>query len=427
MVGVSVVIVAQIVLVALGDNALGLWLAAALAPALAAGATAWSRPVSPALVAQMLDRCGDLHDLLSTATEMPCEEGAASGLGALILRDARRAAHESFTTVRLTEERPRRDWSLLAVAIALLVTFAVLPVEGGHIGAQGQRAEAAAPSTGSARKRSSAAAGRAAARARRGAALAGQAPPRISRAPLAVHAEGPHQSKGSGFSPYGHGGNSLSAKQLARAGIAPAPSTKQSLGALSVGEAGGGSGHGNAGSSNSGSAAGTGGKAATGTSSKASGAGGAASSSGKGALTPAQENHADAAPTSGTKQAGAGSGAGSTGSSPPGGGAAGSSRGSEALAAGLVPALGGSTLGLPLQAGYAPSAAHGSQSGEGVSQTPNGGGHGGRSARSSSGSATSVSSQLSVIPPSFNSTATLDRGVLANYFGSSNQLTPSNW
>ncbi len=67
--------------------------------------------------------------------------------------------------------------------------------------------------------------------------------------------------------------------------------------------------------------------------------------------------------------------------------AAGSGPGSTALKAGLVPVLGAGSSGLPLQAGYAPSSARRPAGSEGISQTPNGGGSGGRSAQAGGGGA----------------------------------------
>jgi hypothetical protein len=248
----------------------------------------------------------------------------------------------------------------------------------------------------------------------------------LARRPLAVTGSGSRPTKGTGFSPYGYGGKSLSAKQLAREGIAVPPAAGTgALAGLAVSETG--ADHEAASSANtSGRTAAGSGTSGTSSSTAASRGGRLASS---GASPAPAGSHGAKAPqvTAGAKQSGLGTGTASSGSSPPGGNAAGSAPGSTALVKALVPVLGASTSGLPLQAGYAPSSAQHSSSSEGVSQTPNGGGKGGRTAHSNSGGEGSVSSKLSVIPPASNATPALDQGVLSSYFGSANQLVPRNW
>jgi hypothetical protein len=422
----AVALLAEIVLVALGDDRRGLWLLAPLVPALLGGAITLRRPIAPARVAHMLDRCLDLHDLLTTALEIPHLQGQPSGLAALVARDAQAAASESFVRVRLSVDRQGRESASLTACVAVLAALALVPgVGSGH--AAHEHAAKAKHRSAAALARGHAQSAAAAAKARRARTQRAAGSNRLARPPLAVRSNGSaQQSKGSGFSPYGHGGNTLSAKQLAREGIAPAPSssnTKQ-LGELAVGESGSGSGSGaaNAPSTNS---SGSGGKAADGGLSSKSSASGSSSAAG-GTLTPATSHNASSpSAAGGTKQAG-GSGGASSGSSPPGGSSAGTAAGSTALRSGLVPVLSGGTSGLPLQAGYAPSAAQRTSGGEGVSQTPDGGGSGGRSA-STNGATTSAGAGLSVIPPTFNSTPTVDQGVLSSYFGSANQLTAGDW
>jgi hypothetical protein len=422
----AVALLAEIVLASLGDDRHGLWLLAPLALSLLDGAIALRRPVALARVAHMLDRCLDLHDLLATAVELPSEQAQATGLAALVARDAQTAAGASFARVHLGVDHRGREWASLAACVAVLAALALVPgVGGGH--SVGEHAAKAKPESAAALARGHAQSAAAAAKARRARALRAAGSNLLARAPLAVRSSGSaHQSKGSGFSPYGHGGTTLSAKQLEREGITPAPSsssTKQ-LGELAVGESGSGSGSSaaNAPSTNS---SGSGGKAANGGASSKSSASGSSSAAG-GTLTPATSHSGSSASAVGaTKQAG-GSGGASSGSSPPGGSSAGTAAGSTALKSGLVPVLGGGTSGLPLQAGYAPSAAQHASGSEGVSQTPNGGGSGGRSG-TANGSSTSASSGLTVIPPTFNSTPALDQGVLSSYFGSANQLTAGDW
>jgi hypothetical protein len=422
----AVALIAEIVLVVLGENRRGLWLLAPLALALLDGAVALRRPVALARVAHMLDRCLDLHDLLATALEISHTQGQPNGLAALVARDAQTAAGESFARVQLRVDHRGRESASLAACVAVLAALVLVPGVGAGRAAR-EHAVRAKHESAATLARGHAQSAAAAAKARRARALRAESSNLLARPPLAVRSSGSaHQSKGSGFSPYGHGGNTLSARQLAREGIAPAPSssnTKQ-LGELAVGESGSSSGSSaaNAPSTNS---SGSGGKAATGGLSSKSSASGSSSAAG-GTLTPAtSHNSSSPSAAGGTKQAG-GSGGASSGSSPPGGSSAGTAAGSTALQSGLVPVLGDGTSGLPLQAGYAPSATQRTSGGEGVSQTPNGGGSGGRSA-STNGATTSASSGLSVIPPTFNSTPTLDRGVLSGYFGSANQLTAGDW
>jgi hypothetical protein len=421
----GLVIVAEVVCVLLGDDRRAWWLLAPLALGLVDGAIALRRPVALDTVAQMLDRRLALHDRLVTAREILGADAQPVGLGALVVEEARAAAAASFATVRLTASRRRLEWTWLSAAVAMLVVLAAVP----GLGARGSTHRAIAPASRPpataptrAHPKPAVAAGsarRAAVRAARGSHLA--------RPPLAVTTEGSPQPKHSGFSPYGYGGKSLSAQQLAREGIARPPSeSTKALGALAVGESGS-QGAGSEASSSTTAGGGPGGKAASGATGSTPVSHGGASVSAGGALTPATSRTGSATKVGGTKQAGAGAGGVGSGSSPPGGSAAGSAPGSTALANGLVPVLGAGTTGLPLQAGYAPSSTSRSSAGEGVSQTPNGGGSGGRSAHASAGAGSSVSSSLSVIPPTFNSTPPLEQGVLSSYFGSANQLVPSDW
>jgi hypothetical protein len=419
----GVAIAAELVVVLAGGDRRAWWLLVPLALALADGTIALRRPVRLDRVAHMLDRSLGLRDLLSTACAIAGDEPQPRGLAALVVQEAAAAAGESFRSVRLTTRQRRLELALLAAGVAVLAALAATPGIGGH----GSTRHAEPPAT----RASSAALARAHAkpsklspgeRRERAPAASGT----LARPPLAVATGESRQSKGSGFSPYGHGANSLSAKQLAKEGIArPPTATTKALGALAVGESGGGSSTSSAGASGTSSAVGSKGTPGSGTS--AATTHGATSATGAGALAPAHSRGAGAAAGAGTKPAGVGAGGASQGNSPPGGNAAGTGSASTALGNGLVPALGAGPTGLPLQAGYAPSAAQRASGSEGVSQTPNGGGSGGRSAHTSAGGGTSVSSSLSVIPPTFNSTPTLDQGVLSSYFGSANQLTPASW
>jgi hypothetical protein len=420
----AIAIAAELVLIVLGGDRHGVWLLAPLALSLFDGAVAARRPVRLERVAHMLDRSLSLRDLLVTAWAIEGEDAPPRGLSALVLEEARAAAAGSFATVRLATRWRRQEWSWLLAGLVGLAVLALVP------GVEGSRSarHAVVPSP----------------RVRGSAATPAPAKPPVppvvvqqhlngtqgtglARPPLAVTEGGAGKPKETGFSPYGHGGESLTAQQLARQGIASAPSARtESLGALSVGEAGGGTTAKGAGARNASSS----GAAGTGTAGEAAGtpSQGSGAVAGGSALTPAN-SHGAGLGAGGTKEAGAGAGAGggSSGHSPPGGNAAGSSAGSTTLGSGLVPALGTGTSGLPLQAGYAPTDTRGASGNEAVSQTPNGGGKGGRSAHANAGGEGSASSGLSALPPTFNSTSALEEGLLSSYFGSANQLTTGNW
>jgi hypothetical protein len=423
--GLTVTILATAVSIVLGGERRAWWLAVPLVLALADATVAASARVSVEHVAQLLDRRLGLHDRIVTALGIQREQGSPLGLRALVLAEAQTSVDASFARVRLRTRQPGREWASLFGCVAVLAVLIALPGIGGT-SSNGRAAARASRTQSGASARTRARSNGSSAATRRGLA-AGTQGAQVNRPPLAVTSNGSPTPKGSGFSPYGHGGVSFSAKQLASQGLANPSLGTKALGAVAVNEAGG-TGSGAASSTAGASAGADAGKAGAGGTSSAtptSRAGGSAS--GAGPLTPLSGRpSANALAGSGTGKGNAGSGAGGIGNAPPGGNGAGSAPGSTALKAGLVPVLGAGSSGLPLQAGYAPSSARQSAGGEGVSQTPNGGGSGGRSAQASGGGQTSVSSSLGLIPPTFNSTSALDQGVLSSYFGSANQLTPGN-
>jgi hypothetical protein len=424
---VALAILATAICILLGGDRHSLWLAAPLVLALADAALAASRMVSVERVAQLLDESLDLHDRLVTALGILRERETPLGLRALVVAEAQTAVDASFASVRLRTRRAGREWLSLFGCVVVLAALAAVPGIGGT-SANSSAARASHTRSGAVARNRAGSNGSASATRRVPA--AGTQGAQIDRPPLAVTSNGSPSTKGSGFSPYGHGGVSLSAKQLAQQGLASPSLGTKALGAVALNEAGGTGSGAAASTPGAGASAGAGGgKAAAGGAASAtptSRAGG--STSGAGPLTPlAGRRSANALAGSGTGKANAGSGSGGVGNAPPGGSGAGSAPGSTALRAGVVPVLGTGSAGLPLQAGYAPSSARQSAGGEGVSQTPNGGGSGGRSAQAGGGGQTSVSSSLGLIPPTFNSTSALDQGVLSSYFGSANQLTPGNW
>ncbi len=333
----------------------------------------------------------------------------------------------SFASVRLRTRRPGREWAWLCACVALLAALVAVPGIGGASSNAGRRRAPPAPRQEPRRDTRTGIDGLSTAARRQQA--AGTQGTQINRPPLAVTSNGSPTPKGSGFSPYGHGGISFSAKQLAAAGIA-SPSDRYEGSRRTRGQRNRrrwigirrehpgrqrGRGRGQAGRR-------LGVERHAGIARGRLGLG-----SGRAHARVRQPQRQRSRPGAGAGKANASSGAGGSANSPPGGNGAGTAPGSTALRAGLVPVLGAGATGLPLQAGYAPSSAQQSDGGEGVSQTPNGGGIGGRSAQAGGGGRTSVSSSLGLIPPTFNSTSALDQGVLSSYFGSANQLTPGNW
>jgi hypothetical protein len=123
----------------------------------------------------------------------------------------------------------------------------------------------------------------------------------------------------------------------------------------------------------------------------------------------------------------AGSQQGGTGHSRPGGEQAGTAPGSSALGAGLTPDVPHGSVGLPIQAGYAPSADKHDAAGHGSSQTPNGNGVGGHSAVSNNTGAGGTGSGLSVIPPSSDPAPVSQQTQRNNYFGVANQVQLRSW
>jgi hypothetical protein len=122
-----------------------------------------------------------------------------------------------------------------------------------------------------------------------------------------------------------------------------------------------------------------------------------------------------------------GSQQGGAGHSHPGGEQAGAAPGSSALGAGLTPDVPHGSVGLPIQAGYAPSADKHDVASHGSSQTPNGNGVGGHTAVSNNAGAGGTGSGLSVIPPSSDSAPVSEQTQRNNYFGVANQVQLKSW
>lgn len=154
-----------------------------------------------------------------------------------------------------------------------------------------------------------------------------------------------------------------------------------------------------------------------------------------GATAPTSQGNASpkGAPHSGRPSAASKSGSAVGGSqqggaprAPVGGEQAGSAAGNQALGRGLTPELPHGSVGLPLQAGYAPSLAKHGTSGGRTSQTPNGNGHGGNTARAFSDSG-AHGAGFAVIPPSSDAAPAANTTQRDNYFGVANQLELKHW
>ncbi len=337
--GLAVAILATALSIALGGERRAWWLAVPLVIALADATVAASSRLSAARVAQLLDQRLGLHDRIVTALGILGEQGSPLGLRALVVAEAQTAVDASFASVRLRSRRPGREWALLCACVAVLAVLAAVPGIGGTSSSSGAAARVshAPPSGASARSRASSNGTSSAARREQAAGTQGT---QINRPPLAVTSNGSPTTKGSGFSPYGHGGVSFSAKQLASQGLASPSLGAKALSSVAINEAGG-TGSGAASSSagaGAGGGAGAGKPARTGSSSATPTSRAGGSASGAGPLTPLSgRRSANALAGTGTGKANAGSGSGGTSNAPPGGNGAGSGAGSTALKAGLVP------------------------------------------------------------------------------------------
>jgi hypothetical protein len=417
----AVAIAAEAAVVLSGHGGSPLWLLGPLALGLIAGAIALARPIPLASAAHAVDRSLDLKDLVVTGLELSQADAAPVGLPGLVLAEARPAAASSLGTLRLKTWSTRESAWLLAGVVALAALATVSGSGAAHSRSAAARGSSVTPVPGSVKQHGSS---RPAARPRsRPSSLT---PP--TQSPFALAQSQAHRAgANTGPSPYGHGATALPSQQLARNGLASPPIATKALAAAETGGAGGAPSTGGVGSAAAGGSAASGAGAsrgaATGATKTTTSPPGAATAGRGGALAPAGSRSGAGAGTSGAS-AGAGH---TTGAAPPGGENAGGTRGTSALANGLVPTLAAGNDGLPLQAGYAPGTGKRTPGGEGVSQTANGGGSGGRSASASASGAGTAGSGLATVPPTSNYTPALDQAVLSSYFGLANQLTLSGW
>ena len=410
------------------------WLLAPLAVALAGAAIAMRRRVTLAQTAVMFDSGLGLRNRVATAVELsdtkpraPREEGAgaraSAELAARVTGEASTAVAESFGTVRLRGVGAPLEWLALgAVAVALGLVLALSPaatVVGATHGGGGHRSHGA--KNGAQRQRQRARSGQ-------------PGPPRRTTSPPPLALTPGQPAFNNPYIP------KIVAEELAKAlrneGNASKQGTRdfQVIHAKGLNGVTGQPGLAGAKSSKSGPSE----SLPSHVPSSGGGLGnpnktpqGASAPNGAGASpqNPSAGSHAGLSKTAGRSPGANGSqsqrgAAGHPGSG--GGDQAGSAAGSAALGLGLAPDLPHGSVGLPLQAGYAPSLKNHAPHGEGTSQTPNGSGHGGHTAVSNSVSGAGGTG-FPVIPPSSDASPVANRTQRDNYFGVANQLQLKSW
>jgi hypothetical protein len=385
------------------------WLLAPLA--VGALAAAGGRPGAVTLerTASMLDRHLGLRDRVATALELSRGGARVDGLGALVLEEARAALGATFGGARLRLPRARVEWAallVLAVAIGLLIG---LPAER-RAGSPSRPATAVA-------KAHPGAGGRAGS-----APPAGTAPDAV-RPGAALPSNGAAPARGDGAA----GARRPSAQQFEHdAGAAarnPAPTPVSGAGQprppSTVFRSGG----------RGANVALPGQFEAVPTRGGSAGGGLAAPNEVSGGAVGFSPT---SAPVSAAGQTRSGSGTGTgrghgvaASSGAPGGTRAGDQPGGTALRPAAAPDVAHSSVGLPLQAGYAPSGPRGTNADRGVSQIPDGGSGASRTVQVDGG--TTTGGAFAVIPPSSDAVPTGETPQLGDYFGVANQQDHSRW
>ena len=434
--GLVVALVPAVVILALGASR-PWWLIGVGLLGPLAGLVAVARRPSTARTAQVLDRRLGLADRLTTALELRSAPIAPAGLGGLVVDEASSALGLSLGSARATARRSPRELAwLLAAAVALAVVIAV--PRSGSMAATSTRASAGPGAV--------AAGGAAAATPSRGRAATGGRTTIPSATPLPRPVT-PKQVFGDGrrhynpsADPYAggfRGGHFQTKQQAAKptgtdsglrltnpGGAAGQPGVAGASGASSshVPVPTGGAGQAGIHSPSAGASGqpGSGSPAAAGAAGGAAGAGAQPASGASGAAGAART-------AAGAHRAASGTQTGSGGSS--GGETAGGVRAAQSHHVGLVPALGGSGAGLPLQGGLAGSRAGRSGSHGAISSRANGGGGYARGVQAGSGAAGvgGAGVNLPVLAPTFNSSSQLGPGLLQRYFGITNRLAFKAW
>ena len=434
--GLVVALIPAVVILAAGGSR-PWWLFAVVLVGPLAGLVAVARRPSAARTARVLDRRLGLADRLTTALELRSAPVAPTGLGGLVVDEASSALGQSLGNERAIARRSPRELAwLIAAALALAVVIAV-PRPG----------SSTTSSTRASAGRGAAAGGGAAGASatRSGAATGGRTTiPSATPLPLPVT---PKQLFGGGgrhynpsANPYGgpYRGAKFNIKQQHDAPTAApsglglaAPGASNTPPGPAAGAAGGSSSHQPVPAGGAGQASihtpgsGAAGQANHGLA-PTGGAGGAAGG--------AAGSHSGAGASSGGNSPGAGAGVhgaqsgtqtGSGGQS--GGETAGGVRAAQTHGVGLVPALGGSGKGLPLQGSLAGSRAGRSGSHGAISSKANGGGGYARGVQTSSGAGGGGGVNLPVLAPTFNSSSPPEPGLLQRYFGAANRLAFKAW
>ena len=403
-----------------------LWAFAGAAVALACALIALAAPITLATVAEMLDRGLGLFDQVGTGLELEARTKGSPILAAYVVAEAQGALRSSFGTARAHSRPARGEWRVLLALVLLLGLLVALP---GFGHAQPVRAPLTHHAAGSTAGKATQHRGSAVQRPRRrhhaSLPVGAEVDNKFSQPPLAVSPSSQQTSKGLGNSIYGHGGRSTGSYQIAKTGLSETASSQliAAPGSGSGKPASNGAGAGphsagSAGTKPSGGAGAGGRLSSPGAQSGSSPSG--AKAGGRGAGSPSA--HGGQAANGGSQ-----SGQSHLQSAPPGGENAGGSRGSTELGPALAPDLGTGPAGLPLQAGFAPSAAQKAGHG-GISQTPNGGGGKARS-EAAGGAVGGGSGQTGATPiqPTPNSGAVGTQSLVSSYFGGANQLRPGSW
>lgn len=429
LVAVVAALLAEIGIWAAGGERRTWWLLAPLVVALIGFAIAMSRRVTVAQTASMFDTGLGLRNRVATAVELaeleariaegPPGAKASATLTARVRSEASTAVADSFGTARLRLVGAPREWGALGAAVvALALLLALAP---GATVAGGANAQAGVHGPG--------AAGTGGRNHHGHHGLLGAHVPEARTIPIPLALT---KHSGEPVNPYVP---NLTARQLKRDSIASA----KHQGTRDFKRVHASSPHGVAGEPGLANSAQQtqSGRSQGLPSHLGSGGGGLGHPTklpkGAAAPTAGGQNSPKGAPHSGRPSAAAkpgnavsGSQQGGTPHAPVGGEQAGSAAGSQALGQGLTPELPHGSVGLPLQAGYAPSLAkHGSNGGR-TSQTPNGNGHGGNTARAYSVSARQGTG-FAVIPPSSDAAPAASRTQRDNYFGVANQLQLKHW
>jgi len=437
--GATAALLAAIGIGLAGGDRRSWWLLAPLAVALAGAAIAMSRRVTLAQTAMMFDSGLGLRNRVATAVELSDRRTGASPdagagarasaeLAARVTGEASTAVAESFGTVRLRSVGAPLEWLALgAVALALGLVLALAPATpvAGSTRTTGAGRHAQGAQTGSRAHGHHLPPG-----AHLGVPRSASAAPPVALSPKhqlglfnnpyiskfvahqlakALSRQGIAGAKNAGTrdfkSIHAKGSNGASGQPGLAGGKPPKSGPSESLPSRLPGSAGG-----------------------LGNPTKVPHGATPPSSSGASPANPSAGGKAGVSKALGRSQGANGSGRGTGGHAggSSGGGQAGSTPGSAALGPGLAPDLPHGSVGLPLQAGYAPSLAKHAPHGEGTSQTPNGSGHGGRTAVSNGASRTGGTG-FAVIPPSSDAGQAASQTQRDNYFGVANQLQLKSW